>query len=165
MVQRILRHLYNLNSQYSMLNLSLFSRHVPGIQKPMIEEDLALQMEQDRKLQQELRTNPDYSGNQGRKRNNSDMETNQIISMWSSMFSLLFRDIRKNTHSVSYSVKFILFLFSSVKRTIWLGAHLQSSHRNLFILKLEATQPFECFFQPLQRSWVNGFRVEEAANQ
>lgn len=81
MVQRILRHLYNLNSQYSMLNLSLFSRHVPGVQKPMIEEDLALQMEQDRKLQQELRTNPDYSGNQGRKRNNSDMETNQIISM------------------------------------------------------------------------------------
>lgn len=81
MVQRILRHLYNLNSQYSMLNLSLFSRHVPGVQKPMIEEDLALQMEEDRKLQQELRTNPEYLGNHGRKRNNSDMDTNQIISM------------------------------------------------------------------------------------
>ena len=47
----------------------------------MIEEDLAVQMEEDRKLQQELRSNPEYSGNQSRKRNNSDMETNQIISM------------------------------------------------------------------------------------
>ena len=64
-----------------MLNLSLFSRHVPGVQKPMIEEDLALQMEEDRKLQQELRTNPEYLGNHGRKRNNSDMDTNQVISM------------------------------------------------------------------------------------
>ena len=80
-VQRILRQLYSLNSQYSMLNLPLFSRHVPGVHKPMIEEDLAVQMEEDRKLQQELRSNPEYSGNQSRKRNNSDMETNQIISM------------------------------------------------------------------------------------
>ena len=84
MVQRILKHLYSFNSQYSMLNLTLFGQHVPGIQRPMVEEDLAEQMEEDRKLQQELRRSgfgSESSGNQNRKRNNSDMETNQVISM------------------------------------------------------------------------------------
>lgn len=66
-----------------MLNISLFGQHVPGVQRPMVEEDLAEQMEEDRKLQQELRLNGfgSESGNQTRKRNNSDMETNQVISM------------------------------------------------------------------------------------
>jgi len=76
-VQGILKNLNTLNAQYCQLNVTLFSKHLPGVLAPMGEADLQSQIEADRKLQQQLREAGFESG-RGLKRSNSDLEPNQI---------------------------------------------------------------------------------------
>ena len=74
-VQGILKNLKTLNAQYCQLNVTLFSKHLPGVLAPMGEADLQSQIEADRILQQQLRANGFESG-RGLKRSNSDLEPN-----------------------------------------------------------------------------------------
>ena len=73
-VQTILKHLHTLNNQYCRLNMPLFSRHLPGLSGPMSEEELAAQIEADKQFQEQLKREGFQSGNQSRKRSNSDLD-------------------------------------------------------------------------------------------
>jgi len=71
-VQKIVKSLHSLNCQYSTLNPALFAKYMPGINQSMTEEDLQSQIMAERELQQQLRAAGFDSGNQSRKRPNSD---------------------------------------------------------------------------------------------
>ena len=73
-VHKILKSLHSLNVQYSKLNTALFAKHMPGIHLPMTEEDIQSQIMAERELQQRLRESGFNSGNQSRKRPNSEEE-------------------------------------------------------------------------------------------
>lgn len=77
-VQSILKNLNTLNPQYCQINVTLFSKHLPGILAPMGEADLQLQIQADKMLQQQLREAGFESGGRGLKRSNSDLEPNQV---------------------------------------------------------------------------------------
>jgi hypothetical protein len=79
-VQSILKNLHTVNSQYYQLNAALFSRHLVGLQTPMSVDELQSQIAADKRLQEELRESGFDSGNQSKKRTNSDFESAKIAT-------------------------------------------------------------------------------------
>lgn len=77
-VHNLLGNLHSLNGQYAQINPGLFARHLVGIHAPMSEDELEAQQEADRHLQAQLRQSGFNSGNQSRKRSNSDFEQAQL---------------------------------------------------------------------------------------
>lgn len=76
-VQSLIQNLHLLNPEFSSLAPELFSRHLVGIQAPMIEEELEAQRIADRALQDHLRITGFNTSDSSRKRLNPDFDPHQ----------------------------------------------------------------------------------------